>query len=84
MPISLISLPYPVNALEPHISKRTLELHHGAHHRDCVDKTNKAIAGTELADRELNDIVTAARGEPMLYNSASQAWNHGFYWNSLG
>jgi Fe-Mn family superoxide dismutase len=83
MTISLISLPYPTDALEPHISKRTLELHHGAHHKNYVDKTNKAIAGTELADRELNDIVKAATGQPKLFNPASQAWNHGFYWNSL-
>jgi Fe-Mn family superoxide dismutase len=83
MTISLISLPYPTDALEPHISKRTLELHHGAHHKDYVDKTNKAIADTELADRELNDIVKAATGQPKVFNAASQAWNHGFYWNSL-
>jgi Fe-Mn family superoxide dismutase len=83
MTISLISLPYPAEALEPYISKRTLELHHGAHHKDYVDKTNKAIAVTGLADRELNDIVKAAVGQPGLFNSASQAWNHGFYWNSM-
>jgi Fe-Mn family superoxide dismutase len=83
MTISLISLPYPTDALAPHISRRTLELHHGAHHKGYVDKTNKAVAGTELADRELNDIVKAARGQPKLFNPASQAWNHGFYWNSL-
>jgi Fe-Mn family superoxide dismutase len=83
MTISLISLPYPTDALAPHVSKRTLELHHEAHYKDYVDKTNKAIAGTELADRELNDIVKAAAGQPELFNPASQAWNHGFYWNSL-
>src|SRR5262245_12278348 len=83
MTISLISLPYPSNALEPHISKRTLEIHHGAHHKDYVDKTSKAIAGTALADRELNDIVKALAGQPELLNPASQAWNHGFYWHSL-
>lgn len=83
MPISLPPLPYPAAALEPHVSRRTLERHHGAHHRDYVDKTNKAIAGTTLADAELNDIVQAARGDDRLFNPASQAWNHGFYWNSL-
>ena len=83
MTVPLISLPYPTHALEPHISQRTLEFHHGAHHKDYVDKTNKAIAGTDLAERDLNDIVQAAKGRPKLFDPSSQAWNHGFYWNSL-
>lgn len=83
MTIPLTPLPYPADALEPHISRRTLELHHGAHHKDYVDKTNKAIADTSLADAELNDVVIAAKGDAKLFNPASQAWNHGFYWNSL-
>lgn len=83
MTIPLIPLPYPADALEPHISRRTLELHHGAHHQDYVDKTNKAIAGTGRADAPLNDIVLSAKGDDALFNPASQAWNHGFYWNSL-
>ena len=83
MPIALISLPYPAAALEPHISRRTIELHHGAHHQDYVDKTNQAAAGTKLADADLNAIVQASRRDDKLFNSASQAWNHGFYWNSL-
>ena len=83
MTISLIPLPYPADALEPHISKRTLDLHHGAHHKTYVDKTNDAIAGTKLADAELNDVVKAAKDDPKLFNNAAQVWNHGFYWHSL-
>jgi Fe-Mn family superoxide dismutase len=83
MPISLIPLPYPSDALAPHISQQTLELHHGAHHKAYVDKTNEAIAGSDLAGAELNDIVAAAKGDAKLFNNASQAWNHGFYWHSL-
>ena len=83
MTVPLISLPYPVAALEPHISGKTLELHHRAHHKGYVDKTNEAIAGTALADAELNDIIRAAQSDAKLFNAASQAWNHGFYWNSL-
>lgn len=83
MTIQLIPLPYAPDALEPHVSKRTLDLHHGAHHKDYVDKTNKAIAGTKLAEASLNDIVKAAKGDAKLFNPASQAWNHGFYWHSL-
>lgn len=83
MTIELLSLPYPDDALEPHISSKTLGLHHGAHHKTYVDKTNEAIAGTDLADAELNAIVLASKGNPKLFNSASQTWNHGFYWHSL-
>ncbi|MCW1429756.1 superoxide dismutase [Novosphingobium sp. JCM 18896] len=83
MTISLIPLPYPDTALEPHVSKRTLDLHHGAHHKTYVDKTNDAIAGTKLADADLNDVVKAAKDDAKLFNNASQVWNHGFYWHSL-
>jgi Fe-Mn family superoxide dismutase len=83
MPITLTPLPYDIAALAPHISARTLELHHGAHHKGYVDKANEALAGSGLADRNLNEIVEAARGDARLFNPASQAWNHGFYWNSL-
>jgi len=83
MTISLIPLPYPADALDPHVSKRTLDLHHGAHHKTYVDKTNDAIAGTNLADADLNEIVKASKDQPKLFNNASQVWNHGFYWHSL-
>ena len=83
MTIPLIPLPYASDALDPHISKKTLELHHGAHHKGYIDKTNDAISGTRLADADLNRIVMASRGDAELFNSASQAWNHGFYWHSL-
>jgi len=86
MSIELPKLPYPVNALEPHISAATLEIHHGKHHRAYVEKTKQLIAGTELAERSLEDIVslTASRKrKTTLFNNAAQAWNHAFYWNSM-
>jgi Fe-Mn family superoxide dismutase len=85
MTVSLMPLPYAIDALEPHVSRRTLELHHGAHHKAYVDQTNAAIEGTDLAGAALNDIVKAAaqKGGPKLFNASSQAWNHGFYWHSL-
>ncbi len=85
MAITLIALPYAQDALEPHISAQTLDLHHGAHHHDYVEKTNKAIAGTAYERSKLNEIVLAADagGETELLNVAAQAWNHGFYWHSL-
>lgn len=85
MPISLISLPYAQDALEPHVSAETLRIHHGAHHKGYVDKVNLAIEGTPLADANLEAIVAASveKGDKKLFNSAAQTWNHGFYWLSL-
>jgi Fe-Mn family superoxide dismutase len=85
MAIILTPLPYAENALEPHISAETLKTHHGAHHKGYVDKVNKAIEGTPLARLDLETIVRTANelGNKKLFNSAAQAWNHGFYWHSL-
>ncbi len=85
MAISLMPLPYAKDALEPRISSKTLELHHGAHHKAYVDKANAAIEGTDLANENLNRIVIAAKqkGDQGLFNNAAQTWNHGFYWHSL-
>jgi Fe-Mn family superoxide dismutase len=78
-------LPYAENALVPHISEETLKTHHGAHHKTYVDKVNDAIKGTALAAADLETIVKTAHkeGDQSLFNSAGQAWNHGFYWHSL-
>jgi Fe-Mn family superoxide dismutase len=83
--IALMPLPYAYDALAPHISERTLKEHHDAHHKSYVDKVNKAIEGTKLADAELEQIVreSTTSGDTKLASSAGQAWNHGFYWNSL-
>jgi superoxide dismutase, Fe-Mn family len=82
MAIELPPLPYDKNALEPHISAETLEFHYGKHHKAYVDKLNAAIEGTELADATLEDIVRKSSGG--MFNNAAQAWNHTFYWNSMG
>jgi superoxide dismutase, Fe-Mn family len=86
MAIELPKLPYALDALEPHISKRTLEFHHGKHHKAYVDKTNELIANTDLANKSLEEIVRAAAGQKdkaTLFNNAGQAWNHNFLWNSM-
>jgi len=85
-PLNLAPLPYPVDALEPIISGRTLNFHHDKHHRAYVEALSKLIVGTELADLRLDQIVTATVGRPdrvSIFNNAAQAWNHGFYWNCL-
>src|SRR5687767_12706153 len=83
MPIQLPELPYSADALEPHISARTLSTHHGKHHRAYVEKTN-ALAGQ--AGETLEEIILGAARDTSkntLFNNAAQAWNHAFYWRSL-
>ena len=84
MTIPLSPLPYGTAALAPAISAATLEVHHGKHHKGYVDKVNAAIADGPLAAAALEAIVAGSRGsDPKLFNNAAQAWNHGFYWESL-
>lgn len=85
MAISYPDLPYPADALEPHISARTLEFHHGKHHKAYVDKLNAAIAGTPYDDQSIEEIVAAAHeaSDTGVFNNAAQAWNHTFLWHSM-
>lgn len=78
---TLPALPYELNALEPHISKETLEFHHGKHHQTYVTNLNNLIKDTEFADMSLEDIVKKSSGG--MFNNAAQVWNHSFYWNCL-
>jgi superoxide dismutase, Fe-Mn family len=82
MAISLSPLPYADNALDPHISDRTISFHYGKHHAAYVNNLNGLIEGTDLADASLDQIIAAA-GPGGLYNNAAQVWNHTFYWNSM-
>jgi len=85
-PLTLPPLPFAENALEPVISAKTLSFHHGKHHKTYVDNVNKMIAGTDLADLPLDQIVKACAGKPDrigIFNNAAQVWNHNFYWKSL-
>lgn len=77
----LPELPYPKNALEPHISAETLEYHHDKHHATYVDKLNKLIPGTEFESAPLEEIIKNASGG--IFNNGAQVWNHTFYWNCL-
>jgi len=86
MTIALPELPFPIAALEPHISARTFEFHHGKHHKAYVDNTNKLIEGTALAGKDLESIIQAAAGDQAkkgLFNNAAQVWNHSFFWKCL-
>jgi Fe-Mn family superoxide dismutase len=82
----LAPLPYAEDALEPVISKRTLALHYGKHHRGYVEKLNKAVENTDLAHLALDEVVRRSARDTSLqgvFNNAGQAWNHHFYWRSL-
>lgn len=84
MAFEVTPLPYEPTALEPAISAETLSFHHGKHHKAYIDKTNAAIAGTDLENAALEDVIRSARGQNQgLFNNSAQSWNHGFYWNSL-
>ncbi|NNF41179.1 MAG: superoxide dismutase [Woeseiaceae bacterium] len=74
-----------MSALEPHVSARTLEFHHGKHHKAYVDKLNAAIKGTKLEEQALESIIEAASetGQQGIFNNAAQAWNHTFLWHSM-
>ncbi|TAJ21247.1 MAG: superoxide dismutase [Planctomycetota bacterium] len=84
--VELPALPYAIDALAPVISQRTLEFHHGKHHKAYVDTTLELVKGTPLEGQELEAIVRAAAADKektKLFNNAAQIWNHTFYWNSL-
>ncbi|KAG7030874.1 Superoxide dismutase [Fe] 2, chloroplastic [Cucurbita argyrosperma subsp. argyrosperma] len=78
--------PYPLDALEPHMSRSTLEYHWGKHHRAYVDNLNRQIEGTELDELSLEDIIlrTYNKGDILpQFNNAAQIWNHDFLWESI-
>lgn len=81
MAFELPPLPYPRNALAPHISEETLDYHYGKHHQTYLTNLNNLIAGTENETKTLEEIVLSSSGG--LFNNAAQVWNHTFYWNSL-
>lgn len=77
----LPALPYDMNALEPFISKETIEYHYGKHHAAYVKNLNGLIAGTEFENSGLEEIIKKAKGG--IFNNGAQVWNHTFYWNCM-
>jgi len=78
MAVTPQDLPYPLDALEPHLSRETLEYHHGKHYKGYVDKLNTAIHDTQAEGLDLAALVRKGRDQPY-FNHAAQAWNHEFY-----
>ena len=86
MAFDLLPLPYDKAALEPHMSARTLELHHGKHHRAYVTNLNDLVRDTPLDASSLESILretAAVQSAAGIFNNAAQAWNHTFFWNSM-
>ncbi|MQA65366.1 MAG: superoxide dismutase [Fe] [Alphaproteobacteria bacterium] len=86
MTIRVADLPYEKNALEPHMSERTVEFHYEKHHKGYARKVNDAIEGTKLQNKSLEDLIeeTANDGQRRsLFNNAAQVWNHDFFWAGM-
>ena len=82
--IQLPALPYAMDALQPHLSKETLEFHYGKHHKAYVDKLNEAIPGTRFEGMALEEIIISSSREfAKVFNNAAQIWNHSFFWKCL-
>ena len=74
-------LPYPRDALQPHISAETIDYHYGKHHQAYVTNLNNLVKGTEFENMSLEDIIKKSSGG--IFNNAAQVWNHTFYWHCL-
>lgn len=86
MAFELPPLPYPADALEPHMSAQTFSFHHGKHHKAYVDNLNKLIAGTDLENKPLEEIIRRTANDPGkvgVFNNGAQVWNHTFYWHCM-
>lgn len=81
MKFELPQLPYAADALEPVISKNTIDFHYGKHHQAYVNNLNNLIPGTKFENADLETIVKESDGA--IFNNAAQVWNHTFYFNSF-
>jgi Fe-Mn family superoxide dismutase len=89
MALEVPSLPYDYNALEPHIDEQTMRVHHDKHHQAYVDNANKALEGTEWADRSVEDILADVEVIPedkraAVRNNVGGHANHSLFWEIMG
>lgn len=79
-------LPFALDALQPNISKITMETHYGKHYKGYIDKTNELVGSTDryngLSLKQIVEDLSPEEHDP-LFQQSSQAWNHEFYWDSL-
>jgi superoxide dismutase, Fe-Mn family len=89
MPFELPDLPYPYDALEPHIDAETMQIHHDAHHKAYVDNANAALAGTEWADRPVEAVLSVGidvlpeEKQAAVRNNAGGHANHSLFWQIM-
>ena len=84
MPFKLPALPYATDALEPHIDKMTMEIHHGKHHQAYVDNLNKAAAGTDAENLPIEDLIKNISKYPAaIRNNGGGHYNHSLYWSIM-
>jgi Fe-Mn family superoxide dismutase len=88
MAYSVPPLPYAYDALEPHIDKATMEVHHDKHHQAYVDKANAALEGTALADAAIEDVLADLGQVPedkrgAVRNNGGGHYNHTLFWESM-
>src|SRR5205823_11723163 len=89
MPFELPDLPYPYDALEPHIDAETMQIHHDLHHKAYVDNANAALAGTEWADRPVEAVLSAGIDvlpedkQAAVRNNAGGHANHSLFWQIM-
>lgn len=79
-------LPFAEDALAPHISKTTVGLHYGKHHKKYFDTLNEGVAGTPYAEMDLEQVMQEAaksEADAKIFNNAAQAWNHVAYWDQF-
>ena len=86
MAFTLPELPYAYDALAPYMGRETLELHHDKHHQTYITTLNNLVAGTELENKSLEEIVKSTHGsadKQGIFNNAGQAWNHNLFWRTM-
>ena len=89
MPFELPDLPYPYDALEPHIDAETMQIHHDLHHKAYVDNANAALSGTEWADRPVEAVLSAGIDvlpedkQAAVRNNAGGHANHSLFWQIM-
>jgi superoxide dismutase, Fe-Mn family len=86
MAFELPPLPFAMDALEPHMSAKTLEFHHDKHHAAYVKTANDLVKGTPFENKPLEEVILATakdESKATLFNNTAQIWNHTFFWNCL-
>ena len=83
MAFELPDLPYAKDALEPHIDKETMDVHHGKHHKGYTDKLNEAIKGTELEGLPIEEVLKKGSDKKAVRNNGGGYYNHNLFWKIM-